>query len=236
MNEDSRRSQLEYGHLGAEYAVRTEINAFNSAFERPAIKALIGDPAGLRVLDAACAGGTLSEWLIERRAQVVALDITPEMASHARHRLPDRATVLLADLALGLPIANSVFDLIVSSFTLHYLRDWQPVLREFRRALRPTGALVVSTHHPSSDVRLSASGDYFATELLEDTWTGFSETPIKVHFYRRPLCDMSEALYDAGFLIERIEERAPREFAAFKEESARVAKRPVYLFVRAIPR
>ena len=216
--------------------MRSEINAFNGAFERPAIKALIGEVSGLRVLDAACAGGTLSQWLVECGAQVVALDVTSEMVSFARQRLGERALVLQADLAQRLPFGDGSFDVIVSSFTLHYLRDWHFVLREFRRALRPDGALVVSTHHPSNDVGLSASGDYFQTELLEDTWTSFGDTPVQVHFFRRPLCDMSQALYDAGFLIERIEERAPREFAAFKEEHARVGNRPVYLFFRAIPR
>ena len=48
---------------------------------------------------------------------------------------------------------------------MHYLRDRVPPLRELRRVLTDDGALVLSTHHPARDVRLSVTGNYPAQSL-----------------------------------------------------------------------
>jgi ubiquinone/menaquinone biosynthesis C-methylase UbiE len=50
------------------------------------------------------------------------------------------------------------FDLIVASLVMHYVRDWHAVLGEFRRVLKPDGAVVFSTHHPAMDWQLHAAG------------------------------------------------------------------------------
>ena len=79
----------------------------------------------------------------------MATDISPEMAKLARRRIGDRATVLVADLGEPLSFAQDAsFDLVVGSLVLHYLRDWTPVLSEFRRVLTGDGVVVFSTHHP----------------------------------------------------------------------------------------
>jgi hypothetical protein len=57
----------------------------------------------------------------------------------------------------------------------------------------------------------------------------------KMRYYRRPLCDLTEPLAAAGFVIERISEPTPSE--AFKladpEGFDRLQRVPAFLFVRA---
>ena len=89
---------------------------------------------------------------------------------------------------------------------MHYLKDWQPVFREFHRILNLNGVLVFSTHHPFMDWKLHNKEDYFAVELLEDEWEIG-----KVRFYRRPLTAISQALDSTGFFIERLLEPQPTE-------------------------
>jgi ubiquinone/menaquinone biosynthesis C-methylase UbiE len=208
MNEDSERAQRTYQRLGPDYSVRTSLNAWaQGPFEGPALLALLGDVSGKRVLDASCAGGRLSEQLLERGAAIVALDLTEAMTRAARERLGARAGVLRADLAQGLPLRTAAIDAVASGFTLHYLRDWSTPLREFRRVLKPGGALVLSTHHPATDLR--GEPGYFETKLIEDTWQTTAGEPATVRFYHRPLEAIFEALATAGFHVERLLERQP---------------------------
>jgi len=48
---------------------------------------------------------------------------------------------------------------------MHYLEDWIPTLREFRRVLVPGGSLVISSHHPFMDHVLAGGTDYFTYDF-----------------------------------------------------------------------
>ncbi len=234
MNEDGQRSIREYTALGDSYGVRSAINAFDRGpYERPTLQVLVGEVHGQQVLDAGCASGRLTEWLAEQGASVVGLDLTSSMLIAAKKRLGHSASLVQADLAAPLPFIDATFHLIVSAFTLHYLRDWQGVLGEFRRILMPSGALVISTHHPANDLSLSPDGDYFATELLQDSWTASDGKPCEIHFYRRPLTAISEALFAAGFVIERILE-APPDQLMVAPVAGHGGRKPWFVCLRAV--
>src|SRR5205807_5635031 len=121
------------------------------------------------------------------------------MLSAAKERLGGKGCVVQADLAEPLPFQAESFDLVLSAFTLHYLRDWTGPLREFHRVLRKTrGALVVSVHHPCNDLPFAADDSYFQTAEAMDVWMASDGTETEVHFYRRPLSAIIEALHKAG--------------------------------------
>ena len=214
------------------YARVSATNAANAAYERPAMRALLGDVRDLDVLDAGCAAGEHSAWLADRGARVVALDGSEAMVRLARERLGERVRVLHADLAQPLPLADASADLIVSSLTLHYLEDWSTPLREFARILRPGGRLIVSTHHPfmtGGDV-----GDYHAVGLVEETWRGFG-APVSVRFYHRPLARIVADLLGAGFVLRGMHEPQPTSEADGRDPqlAARFRTRPGFLIVEA---
>lgn len=220
-----------YERYAREYAAKNDSAPFNVLYERPAVLALLGDVAGLRVLDAGCGPGAHAEALQRRGATVTGCDRSgPELAI-ARKRLAPETRLDQTDLTGALPYPAGEFDAVLCSLVLHYLKDWSGPLREFRRVLRPGGRLVVSTHHPIEDYRLSGSGDYFATELWDDHWTlGGRKVPIC--YYRRPLSAMTDAFRDAGFAIDRVAEPPPaaemRE--RFPEDHHRLSTRPAFLF------
>ena len=166
-----------YDEFADEYAADIEGNAWNALYERPATIALLPPVAGKDVLDAGCGSGPLSAWLVEHGARVTGFDASPKMVEIAKRRGLPSASFVVADLASPLEfLADDSFDVVVAGLVLHYLEDWVAPLRELRRVLRDTGTLVFSTHHPTSDMELSVSGDYFATELLHDQWTKGDKT------------------------------------------------------------
>jgi 2-polyprenyl-3-methyl-5-hydroxy-6-metoxy-1,4-benzoquinol methylase len=143
--DDGKRSAREYDAMAASYAASTEDNAYNAYYERPATIALLGDVDGRSVLEAGCAAGGLTVQLAERGAKVTAFDVSPAMVELARHAVGGRADLLVADLSQPLEFAaDGSFDLVVASLVMHYVRHWEAVLAEFRRVVKPSGAVVFS--------------------------------------------------------------------------------------------
>jgi SAM-dependent methyltransferase len=218
--------------MAADYVAHVEANPYTALYEAPGLQALVPPVAGLRVLDAGCGGGRTSAWLVEQGAEVVGIDVSTELLRLARERLP-AASFSLADLSEPLPFEDGAFDVAVASLVMHYLRDWVPTLRELRRV---AGVLVLSTHHPATDIELSPSGDYFATELLTDRWTvGGRER--EVQFWHRPLTVMFREIAASGWRVDELSEPQPlREMRErFPDDWERLTTKPQFLFLRLVP-
>ena len=224
-----------YNQLAGYYANEADGKSlYNTEYERPAMMAqLPADLTGLTVLDAGCAAGWYSEQFLTAGAKVTAVDFSPEMVKAAKQRTKGKAEVLCLDLADDLPFEDQSFDLIVSSLTLHYLKDWGKTFQEFKRMLKPNGQLVFSVHHPMSDIELLPEAHYFDTELLTDHWTKSGKT-YEVLFYRRPLSDILNSTlrcFSIGKVIEpeptlRMKELAPESYA-------RLMKKPQFIILKA---
>lgn len=210
---------------------------YNALYERPAIISMLPDVAGKRVLDVGCGSGPLSAWLASQGAEVVGFDGSANMIRLAQAKGIERAAFHHADLARPLDfLPDCSFDVAVASLVMHYLRDWVEPLRELRRVLRPDGRLIISTHHPADDVGLSATGNYFDTELLTDRWR-FGDRKFEVRFWRRPLTDMFAAFEQAGFGVLAFGEPQPlpecRE--RFPEAWEALTTKPAFAFFALAP-
>lgn len=231
---DGQQVAAQYDAMAAAYAA--EQGAYNSFYERPAMLRLLGDVAGLDVLDAGCGAGPLTLELCQAGASVVGLDVSPAMVAIARERLGARATFHVADLSHALPLDDSSCHLVVSSLALHYLEHWTPTLKEFRRVLRPGGQIVLSTHHPTMDWKRLRPDDYFAKVQITETWER-DGTPFDVTFWRRPLQTMSAEIEAAGLVIKRIDEPMPTTAmaGADPESDAYLRTNPHFLFLTLVP-
>lgn len=221
-----------YDAMGRDYEQRAADGAYNAHYDRPAVLASLGPVRGLRILDAACGPGLYTQELLARSAVVTAFDASPVMVNLARTRVAGQAQIDRAVLGEPLPYPDGVFDLIVCALAIHYAADRAAAFAEFCRVLRPGGALVLSTQHPTTDW-LRKGGSYFDVKLETDVWhTPSGDQPVR--FWREPLSALCGYATSAGFLIEKVIEPLPADTMRerYPDDYRKLTIEPGFLILR----
>ncbi|HYP26906.1 MAG TPA: class I SAM-dependent methyltransferase [Blastocatellia bacterium] len=225
-----------YEALAEAYAAVVDTKPHNAYYERPATLSLLPEVNGKRVLDAGCGPGVYSSLLIERGAEVVALDASPKMVELAKQRLGEAVDIRQADLRKPLGfLGDESFDIVLSPLVMDYIEDWSGPLSEFYRVLRPEGHFIFSVSHPLFDYLYFKSSNYYETELVSCEWKGFRPVRVRMPSFRRPLSTIFNSVTEAGFSVERIIEPKPTdEFReADPEGYEELSRQPGFLCVRA---
>ena len=104
-------------------------------------------PPGGRVVDIACGAAPVLSELRRRGAACVGVDHAPDMLRHAQKRLRsaglDEGELYRADCR-ALPFADGAFDVAVCLGLISYVENYDAVLQEIRRVLRPGGQVLIS--------------------------------------------------------------------------------------------
>jgi SAM-dependent methyltransferase len=229
-----------YAMFADRYAAMAPTKPHNALYERPATLALLGEVAGLRIVDAGCGPGINAELLAKRGATVHGIDVTPEMIELAEQRCRGlHADFQLADLAKPLDwLASDTFDKVLCALALDYIEELAPVFRELRRVTRPGGTFVFSMGHPMSDwlhPTIRGGSIYYDRAKFGMHWSGFGEPKPFVEGYRRPLAEILNALVDAGWTFDHVVEPRPApEMKAIDERHYdQLSRQPVFICIRA---
>jgi len=215
----------------------------DGAPEWPALRAMLPDVGGLRVLDLGCGFGWFCRWARKRgAARVHGIDVSEKMLARAGTETSDTAiTYAKADME-HLALSPASFDLIYSSLALHYIERLRDLLAQVHRALVTGGHLVFSVEHPvftapaepgwsvSTAGRKSwALDDYLEEGFRSTDW--LAKGVIKQH---RTIATYLNMLLGLGFALTRIEEWGPTsEQIAAKPSWADERRRPPFLLVAA---
>jgi SAM-dependent methyltransferase len=222
------------------------VKGLAGAPEWPALRTLLPDLHGLRVVDLGCGFGWFCRWARENgAAYVLGLDVSENMLARARAMTSDHAiTYAQADLEqLDLPEAS--FDIAFSSLTLHYINyinDLARLLAKVHRALVPGGRLIASMEHPifmaptrpgwsiDADGRRMWPLDSYQVEGPRTTdW--IAKRVIKQH---RTIGTTLNLLIRLGFVISHVQEWGPTdEQIAAQPELGEERERPMFLLIAA---
>jgi ubiquinone/menaquinone biosynthesis C-methylase UbiE len=129
---------------------------------------------GKRLLEVACGAGSGLNYLAQSATQVVGLDYSGRVLSHARHNshLP-----LVQGDAQRLPFATAHFDLILCFEAIYYLEEYRLFLAECHRLLTTAGRLLICQSNPG--------------------WPNFVPGALTTHY--PPLPELVTSLTQAGF-------------------------------------
>ncbi|WP_062428988.1 class I SAM-dependent methyltransferase, partial [Treponema endosymbiont of Eucomonympha sp.] len=180
-----------YNEMAKYYENYVDTKPWNAYYERPATLSLVPDDIkDKKILDAGCAGGWYTQYLLDYGADVMAIDVNKNMVEITKKRIQNKCRVIQADLNNKLDfIENNTIDIILASLVLHYIKHLPNVFVELNRILKINGEIIFSIHHPLMEFTHFKRENYMAIELLEDEWT-MGEEQIKVEFYRRPLTEL----------------------------------------------
>lgn len=174
---------------------------------------VLGDVAGLDVVELGCGTAYFSAWLARRGARPVGVDVTPAQLESARRCMAETGIEfpLVEASAEDVPLPDSTFDLALSEHGASTWCDPYRWIPEAARLLRPGGRLVFLHTTPLAAICSPDVGDstrelqrpYFGMRSFQ--WT--SDDGIEFNLTHG---DWIDVLRGAGFEIERlIELRTP---------------------------
>lgn len=220
-----------------------QVRGLDGAPEWPAIRAMLPDLKGRRVVDLGCGFGWAARWMREHgAASVLGLDLSENMIGRAKADTRDPGIEYrIADIeTLALPPA--AFELAYSALTFHYIVDFARLVRVIHQALVPGGHLVFTIEHPI--FMAAANPHWMLDEDGRKTWPvngyavegerrtdWFAKGVVKHH---RTMGTTLNTLIGAGFAIRAVEEFAPT--AAQIEQNPELRdelERPMMLLVSA---
>jgi SAM-dependent methyltransferase len=213
----------------------------NETIEQPLLWELIGNPAGLDVLDLGCGDDRVSKKFRALGAKsYVGIEGSKRMFNLARQSVEDGySEVILSWLEEYVPPDNA-FDLVVSSLAFHYVADLGTLMAKINRSLRSGGRFVFSVEHPvitscnkaleNTSVRQSwIVDDYFQRGRRQVRWMGDIVTK-----YHRTIEDHLNELAEAGFHFQCLRESdPPRHCFEDQELWARRSRIPLFLILAA---
>jgi SAM-dependent methyltransferase len=219
------------------------VEGLEGAAEWPALRALLPELHGRKVVDLGCGFGWFCRWAREQGAtEVLGIDVSENMLARARADTTDAAiTYRRADME-RLELPNAAFDVAYSSLALHYIDNLAGLLTAVHRALVPGGHLVFSAEHPiftaptnphwsvDADGHRSWPVDSYLCEGPRRTdW--LAKGVIKQH---RTLGTYLNLLLRLGFALSHVEEWGPTdEQIAARPALAEERQRPIFLLVAA---
>lgn len=194
------------------------IRGLDGAPEWPAVRSLLPNLEGKRVLDLGCGFGWFARWARQHGAgHVLGIDLSQNMIARARADTDDPGIeYMVADLErVELPEAS--IDFAYSSLAFHYLEKFDRPARTVYHALVPGSRFILTIEHPiymaptrpgcsvDADGRKTWPVNRYSVEGPRTTnW--LAEGVVKQH---RTLGTTLNTLIGAGFIIRHVQEWAP---------------------------
>jgi len=95
---------------------------------------------GMSVLELGCGAGYFTRELVHSGADIVAIDVSPELLEIARSNCSAPNVQYQIENAYELSYNDAVFDSVVGSSVLHHL-EIEKALRDIYRVLKPSGTI-----------------------------------------------------------------------------------------------
>jgi len=215
---------------------------YNNAFEQPVIKSCLPSLRGKSVLDIGFGFGDFCRYARDQgAARVMGIDVSENMFRVARETTSDSSISFVNVAIEDFEYAGALFDLVVSSLTLHYVENLSSIFRKISDWLVPHGLYVFSVNHPIYTASLEG---LHADEAGNKYWpvNRYRSEGIRKHHwlvdgvvkYHRTMETYFRLLQEYGFILKRLlEPEALPEFMEQCPELEETHHRPIFVVMSA---
>ncbi|USG64808.1 methyltransferase domain-containing protein [Brevibacillus ruminantium] len=213
----------------------------NDTLEKPIIWELLGDVAGMNILDMGCGDARFGTELFHQGcAAYTGIEGSRNMVEAAKKVLEGYKGTVVQTRIEDWDYPAETFDLVVSRLVIHYIQDVDTLFRQVHQSLKANGRFIFSVEHPVITSTLQPSGlrtdwvvdNYFKAGYREQSWLGGN-----VRKYHRTIEDYFTAMQKAGFEIGQLRESKPvRKHFIHEETYERRLRIPLFLFLAGTKR
>jgi len=135
---------------------------------------------GKDVLELACGAGVGLGYIAQNAKSITGIDIDDKILDYPRSHYKKRANIAVKQgAASAIQYADASFDVIIINEAIYYFPDFEKVIGECRRVLRPEGTLLIVTVNPE--------------------WHGFNPSPFSTKYYSAS--ELEDVLSANGFKV-----------------------------------
>jgi ubiquinone/menaquinone biosynthesis C-methylase UbiE len=117
--------------------------------EAKALREILSNVNFKSCLEIGCGTGKNTEWLLKRADEITAVDLSEEMLSKAKEKIPsEKVDFLIADINSEWNFTNKSFDLVSFSLVLEHIEHLEPIFREVSKKLNQGGRVYIGELHP----------------------------------------------------------------------------------------
>lgn len=216
-------------------------DGLKGAADWPTLKKLLPDLKGLNILDLGCGYGWHCIYAKEKGAKkVIGIDISDKMLDVAKEKSKGLEIEYHQGTLFEQAIQHESLDLILSSLVIHYIQDYESLVKEIHALLKVGGEFIFNVEHPTFTAAGSQDWEYDEDGKVKHFpvdnyyYEGKREAIFlgeKVTKYHRTLTTYIMTLLDNNFSIEAVVEAKPTD--EIVHTMMNELRRPMMMIIKA---
>ena len=203
--------EKQYNLIGKDYIKgQSEYFSKREGEARKFIRKFLKNVQKKKVLDVGCGSGEdilACEKLGAK--EVYGIDISSFMIKEAKKRVSTPSNLKICDLK-KINFESKFFDIVISRFSLNYIKNLNKAFTEIGRVLKKRGMLIIILPHPFRDLTLQKKKVYGKKEIIN---MDLYKNKVKVFYPSHSLEDYLSTTFFSEFdLREVFEESSPEEY------------------------
>lgn len=223
-----------------------KINA-NNLIEIPIMKSILPSLKNKTILDLGCGSGDMDMYFIENGAKkVVAVDISKNMINEGKNKYNCEKIHFKVLKMEEISKINGKFDIVYSSLAFHYVKDFDRLIKNIYKLLKPKGILIFSQESPLvsapiflneddskkvyiKDKQYNLLSDYCNEGERNNFWNGLPVTK-----YHRTYISLFKTLLKNKFeILQALDSYASQEAIDLCEKYKHQKDKPYFVFFKA---
>lgn len=218
-------------------------NGLNGAGEWKELKKLLPKFENKKVLDLGCGYGWHCKYAIDNGASyVIGIDISQKMLNVAKQRNNSKHIEYKLCAMEDLSFNENSFDIVISSLAFHYIKNFEPIVKNISKWLKNNGCFIFSVEHPiftsygTQDWIYDENGNILHFPVDNYYYEGERQAIFlgeKIIKYHKTITTYLNTLLNNNFIIQNIVEPKPPENMLNIPGMLDEMRRPMMLIIKA---